>query len=210
MTIDNWFAFLFLAIIATSTPGPAVLLIMTNATIYGWGRCIYIAIGNIAALLIMAVITVSGLGIILTTSEIIFSIIKYLGAGYLIYLGINFLLNNQAFSLEQSANKINNPKSSLSLFMQAFGVAISNPKAIIFLTALFPQFINPNDSLIPQFIILISTLMILSFLFLMAYAILGNRIKNFLKKPRRIKYINRISGLIFIGMGTLLVGVSNK
>jgi len=89
-------------------------------------------------------------------------------------------------------------------------VAVSNPKAIIFLTALFPQFLNPNEPLIPQFSILILTLMILSFFFLMAYAILGNRIKTFLIRPKRIKFVNRISGLVFIGMGALLVSVSNK
>lgn len=116
MTIDNWLAFLFLALIATSSPGPAVLLILTNATIHGWRRCVYTAVGNIAALLIMATITVSGLGIVLITSELVFAIIKYLGAGYLIYLGIGFFLNNQTFIPENDRCETYPNKSSLSLF----------------------------------------------------------------------------------------------
>jgi len=210
MTFDNWIAFFLLASVAASTPGPAALLILTNASIYGWMRCFYNAMGNISALLLMAMITVSGLGVILTTSELIFTAVKYFGAFYLIYLGINFFIKTHIFESTPDLNKAPYPKSAIKLFMQAFGVAISNPKAIIFLTALFPQFLNPNDPLIPQFSILILTLMILSFLFLMAYAILGNKIKILLTRSRRIKFVNRISGLLFIGMGALLMGVSNK
>jgi threonine/homoserine/homoserine lactone efflux protein len=87
---------------------------------------------------------------------------------------------------------------------------MSNPKAIVFLTALFPQFINIDRALIPQFAILITTLMVLSFTFLMSYAFLAHNTRVWLTKPNRIKAVNRASGSIFIGFGALLAASSNK
>ncbi len=98
----------------------------------------------------------------------------------------------------------------MPVFFQAFGVAMSNPKAIVFLTALFPQFVNINEALIPQFSVLIATLMIFSFSFLMFYALLAHNVKTWLSKPNRIKAVNRTSGSIFIGFGVLLATSSNK
>jgi threonine/homoserine/homoserine lactone efflux protein len=100
--------------------------------------------------------------------------------------------------------------SSKKIFLQAFGVAVSNPKAIVFLTALFPQFINIENALIPQFSILIGILMFFSFSFLMLYALLTHRAKTWLSKPSRMKIMNRTSGSIFIGFGILLATSSNK
>ena len=83
-------------------------------------------------------------------------------------------------------------------------------KAIIFLTALFPQFINMNEALVSQFSILIVTLMIFSFSFLMFYALIAHNAKKWLTKPNRINVVNRTSGSIFIGFGILLAVSSNK
>ena len=88
MTIQSWLMYLVLVIIATSTPGPAVLFIMTNSTLHGWRKATFSALGNIVGLLCMGILTVAGLGAILNTSEIIFNVVKYFGAAYLIYLGI--------------------------------------------------------------------------------------------------------------------------
>jgi len=209
MTIQSWLMYLALVFVATSTPGPAVLFIMTNATLHGWRKAVFAALGNIAGLLCLGIIAVTGLGTILNTSEIIFNIIKYMGAAYLVYLGIKLLvqkntdlmtINNQLISKDISSNK---------LFFQALGVALSNPKAIVFLTALFPQFINTNQILLPQFSMLIFTLMIFSFSFLMFYALLAHKAKIWLSKPSRIKAFNRTSGSIFVGIGVFLATSSN-
>jgi len=109
-------------------------------------------------------------------------------------------INNQLISKDISSNK---------LFFQALGVALSNPKAIVFLTALFPQFINTNQILLPQFSMLIFTLMIFSFSFLMFYALLAHKAKIWLSKPSRIKAFNRTSGSIFVGIGVFLATSSN-
>ncbi|MEN8243347.1 MAG: LysE family transporter [Thermodesulfobacteriota bacterium] len=100
--------------------------------------------------------------------------------------------------------------SGRKIFLQALGVAVSNPKAIVFLTALFPQFISIGHALVPQFTILIATLMSFSFFFLMGYALLAHSAKNWLTGMHRIKAVNRTSGSIFIGFGFLLAPSSNK
>jgi len=210
MTIQSWLMYLMLVIIATSTPGPAVLFIMTNSTLHGYRKSVFAAFGNIVGLFCLGIIAVTGLGSILNTSEIIFNIIKYAGAAYLIYLGFKLIFQKGIdFSIIQNqiiSTEIASPK----IFVQALGIALSNPKAIVFLTALFPQFINTKEALIPQFSMLIAILMFFSFSFLMCYALLAHKAKIWITKPDRIKTFNRTSGSIFIGFGLLLATSSNK
>ena len=209
MTIQSWLMYLALVFVATSTPGPAVLFIMTNATLHGWRKAVFAALGNIAGLLCLGIIAVTGLGAVLNTSEIIFNIIKYMGAAYLICLGIKLLVQKNTDLLTVNNQLIAKNISSNKLFLQALGVALSNPKAIVFLTALFPQFINTNQPLLPQFSMLIVTLMLFSFSFLMFYALLAHKAKVWLSKPNRIKAFNRTSGSIFVGIGIFLATSSN-
>ncbi len=202
--------YLMLVLVATATPGPAVLFIITNSTLYGWRRAVFAALGNIVGLLCLGIIAVTGLGAILETSETVFNVIKYAGAAYLVYLGIKLYLQKglDVNAMQYQLMPVN--ASAFKIFFQALGVALSNPKAIVFLTALFPQFLNINIPLLPQFLRLIATLMIFSFSFLMLYALLAHTVKNWLIKPDRVKTVSRASGAIFIGFGVLLAASSNK
>ena len=210
MTAQSWLMYLMLVIVATSTPGPAVLFIVTNSTLHGWKKATFAALGNIVGLFCLGIMAVAGLGTIIKTSEIIFNIIKYAGSGYLIYLGIKLLLQKNHATATMSRQITHDGACAHKIFIQAFGVAMSNPKAIVFLTALFPQFINVDRALIPQFTILITTLMGLSFAFLMLYSLLAHNTRVWLGKPNRLKFVNCASGSIFIGFGTLLAVSSNK
>ena len=210
MTIQSWIIYLTLVFVATATPGPAVLFIMTNSTLHGWKKASFAALGNITGLFCLGIIAVTGLGTILKTSEIIFNLIKYAGAVYLVYLGLKLIFQKNFDFVMMKEKMILTDISSQKIFIQALGVALSNPKAIVFLTALFPQFIDTKEALIPQFSILITTLMFFSFSFLMFYSLLAHQIKIWLSKPKRITAFNRISGSIFIGFGVLLATSSNK
>lgn len=210
MTIQSWLIYLTLVLVATSTPGPAVLFIMTNSTLHGWRKSVFAAFGNIVGLFCIGILAVTGLGTILKTSVIIFNMVKYVGAAYLIYLGLKLILKKSPDVATDETQFITADVSSQKIFFQALGVALSNPKAIAFLTALFPQFINVNEPLTLQFSMLIATLLFFSFSFLMLYALLAHRAKNWLTKPDRIKAVNRTSGSIFIGFGVLLATSSNK
>lgn len=210
MTIQSWLMYLALVLAATSTPGPAVLFIMTNSALHGWQKSTFAALGNIAGLFSLGVMSVVGLGAVLNASVLFFNMIKYAGAAYLIYLGIKLILQKNVDLEAVSGSLIPNNVSNKQLFFQALGVAISNPKAIVFLTALFPQFLNIDQALLPQFAKLIATLMFFSFSFLMGYSLLAHKAKAWLAKPNRIKAVNRTSGSIFIGFGVLLATSSNK
>ena len=210
MTIQSWLMYLVLVLAATSTPGPAVLFIMTNSALHGWKKSTFAALGNIVGLFSLGVMSVVGLGAILNASVLIFNMIKYAGAAYLIYLGLKLILQKNVGVDTITGNWISNNVSNKQLFFQALGVAISNPKAIIFLTALFPQFLNIDQALIPQFAKLIVTLMFFSFTFLMSYSLLAYKAKVWLASSNRIKAVNRTSGTIFIGFGVLLATSSNR
>lgn len=210
MTTETLLIYLTLVLAVTSTPGPAVLFIMSNTLSHGWEKSIIIALGNILGLLFVGIISVTGLGIIVQSSEYVFNIIKYAGAMYLIYLGIKLILKKE-FTLKNIEDKnLHINISSKKVFLQAFIVAISNPKVIVFLTALFPQFIIIENDLIPQFSILIAIYMFSSFLCLIIYSLLAYRAKNWLNKESRVRVMNKTSGTIFIGFGTLLALSTNK
>ena len=210
MSLESWIIYLTLVIAATATPGPAVLFIVTNSALYGWKKTIYIALGNIVGLMLLGIVAISGLGTILNASATIFNVIKYFGAAYLFYLGVKLIFQKASGSLSTAEQIIPSEIKSNRLFIQALLVAVSNPKAIVFLTALFPQFINTHSPLLGQCLVLLITLMLFSFSFLMFYAFLAQRTKNWLGEPNRIKYFNRSSGAVFIGFGLLLATSSNK
>jgi len=210
MTIQSWLMYLTLVLIATATPGPAVLYIVTNASLHGWRKAVFAAIGNIAGLFTLGIIAVTGLGTILNTSELIFNLIRYAGAAYLVYLGLKMIVQEGLDFAKINRQAAVPDASGGIVFLQAMGVALSNPKAIVFLTALFPQFISIDRALVPQFAMLIATLMSFSFFFLMSYALLAHSAKAWLTGRTRIKAVNRASGSIFIGFGLLLATSSNK
>ncbi len=209
MTFHTWLLYLVFVLVACSTPGPAVLFIMTHVTLYGWRTSVFAALGNIVGLLIMGIIAVTGLGAVLETSETVFNLVKYCGAAYLIYLGMK-LFFQQGIDLNELQGRFSPAeKSPGKIFLQATGVALSNPKAIVFLTALFPQFLDLTRPLPPQFAILMTTLMFFSFVFLLGFALLAHKAKFWLLQPRRLKVFGRISGSVFVGFGALLATSSH-
>lgn len=210
MSIQSWSLYLTLVLIATATPGPAVLFVTTNSLLYGWRKTTFAALGNIFGLFVLGLIAITGLGAILKTSAAVYSVVKFLGAAYLIYLGVKLFFKRDGGMNGQVSRPGRADVSVIRLFLQAFGIAVTNPKAIVFLTALFPQFLNTDGSLLPQFSTLISILMASSFTFLILYSLLACKAKGWLSNSGRNRIVNRISGSIFIGFGILLATSSNK
>ena len=210
MTTESWVIYLALVVAACATPGPAVLFAITTSTTQGWGKALFAAAGNIFGLLLLGIVAITGLGTLLDVSVTLFNIVKYSGAAYLIYMGIKLILSSSSGGGGIDAQYSSRNTSSQKLFFQAMTVAISNPKAVVFLTALLPQFMDVETALLPQFSQLIGTLMLFSFLFLMAYALLAYRIKDWLRKPGSGNTFNRISGSIFVGFGLLLAASSKE
>ncbi|MBN1436956.1 MAG: LysE family translocator [Sedimentisphaerales bacterium] len=195
--------------IASIIPGPSMLLALTHGMRFGARRAIASALGNLAVTLVQAMISIAGLGTILIASESAFQIIKYFGAAYLVFMGVCvFLSPNMSFTPNGTGQAP--PKISLSkMFSQAAMVTAGNPKAIVFFTAIFPQFINPSASYLPQSCMLLSIGSIIAFGCFMLYAICGQKLVFLFSQATIGKYINRVIGGTFVGAGVGLA-VSNK
>lgn len=209
MNIESWMLFSSIALVATITPGPAVLLVTSHSICFGANRSIFTILGNISGLFVMSLFSVLGLGAIVLYSSSAFLTVKTIGALYLIYLGVRlwrngFLPHNNISVSSQNPEQTAN----LKLFVQGLMVALSNPKAIAFTTALFPQFIHHNEPLATQFGILVCTFMSYSFLCLYLYARLAASTRRSLLSSRHGGFLSKIFASLFIGSGIGL-GVSS-
>ena len=201
MSFEFWFLYAATIFLASIVPGPSMLLALTHGIKYGAKRTVAAAMGNVTASLIQAGITMAGLGAVLMASESLFMMIKWLGAVYLVIIGIN-TLRSSVLNISVEHDGPGNKQVSLPrMYFQAFVVAAGNPKAIIFFTALFPQFINPEVSHGLQFLVLMFTLSGIAFCCFMIYAVGGEKIVSLFVKDRARKLINRIIGTTFIGAG---------
>ena len=195
--------------IASIVPGPTMLLALSHGMQFGAKRAIASAMGNLTITIIQALVSIAGLGTILIASETAFHVIKSAGAAYLVYIGIRILISpNMSFSPDNS-NQVQNKISLKKLFSQAAIVTAGNPKAIVFFTAIFPQFINPHTAYLAQSCLLLSIGSIIAFSCFMLYAVSGQKIVILFSKASVGKCINRIIGGTFIGTGVGLA-IRNK
>ncbi len=195
--------------VASIIPGPSMLLALTHGMQYGAKRTIVSALGNVTVTLIQASLSIAGLGTILIASEPIFHLIKWAGAAYLIYMGISMLCSSKMLLSPGGLNQINKRDSLRKLYLQAVFVTAGNPKAIVFFSAVFPQFIDPNAAYLSQSCILVSICAFIAFNCFMIYAIGGQKVVSLFSKATTGIYIKRVIGSTFIGAGIGLAA-SNK
>ena len=187
--------------LASIIPGPSMLLALTHGIHYGAKRTMASAIGNVTVTIVQAFVSIAGLGTILIASETAFQLIKWLGAAYLIYMGVSMLCSSK-ISLDSSEFKQGAKQRSLKkMYIQAVFVTAGNPKAIVFFTAVFPQFIDPNANYLSQCGVLISICAFMAFNCFMIYAICGQKIVSIFSITSTGKIIKRIIGGSFIGAG---------
>lgn len=194
--------------IASILPGPSMLLALTHGMQFGAKRTLASAMGNLTITLIQAFISIVGLGTILIASEAAFQFVKFAGAAYLVYMGAGILLSPKMSIVPTNTKQFHNEVSLSKMFLQAAFVTAGNPKAMVFFTAIFPQFINPNATYLPQFFSLMSIGSLIAFSCFMLYAISGQKIVSLFSKDRVGKYINRVVGSTFIGAGIGLAAVN--
>ena len=204
MSIELWLYYSLAVLILTASPGPSVLLCMTKAVTEGFRASMYTALGSLTAIVSIMTLSFSGLGVVIATSEVAFNMIKWSGAIYLIYLGYKALTSKQETYQIFDQDKASSIATKSSLYLSGFIVGASNPKAIVFFTALFPQFINTSEPLLTEYLIFAITFTIMEFSWLTIYSYLGARSSNWLLKKGRAKYFNRITGGVFIGAGVFL------
>jgi len=202
MHFETWLAFCTIAFIAAAIPGPAVLLVSTHSLQYGTLRSLTTVAGNVTGLFTMSACSILGLSALVMVSSTAFTVIKIIGALYLLYMGIKIW--SSGVQISTTNNERETSFSAISLYSQGLMISLTNPKAIIFTSALFPQFINVAEPLLPQFLVLSLTLMMCSFLCLLSYSLLSQNLKAGTNKYISGRILGKLFGSAFIGAGGIL------
>ena len=217
MTVSTWLLFLSVSLAAAFSPGPGVLMAISTATTMGAKRAFYSSAGNALGVFIVATTAVAGLGLLLKTSALAFGALKMAGAAYLIYLGIKAWRSaapvTETAQAAASASAAPNAAeaSRLSTFRAGLLVAVSNPKAILFFTAVFPQFMPPDHVDPLRFLLLTSTFTCCTLLSHFFYVACASWLKRSVKQSiARTRLAKRTTGVIFVGMGGALLTLTNS
>lgn len=211
MDVHVLLTYVLVAAIAIASPGPATLMAINNSLAYGPRAALWSSIGNACGLFCLSAAAMLGLGALLASSEWMFNVVKIAGAGYLFYLGAKQLLRKAPMlAAEGLADQTASRPSRLKLFKSAFLTAATNPKATMFFSALFPQFLDQGAALLPQFLLLTSIFMGLSLTSLTLYAALASRAKGVLTRPRFSLWVSRVVGSTFIGFGAAILAMRRQ
>jgi threonine/homoserine/homoserine lactone efflux protein len=202
MPLDDFLAYCMILFIATITPGPNMLLATNHGVNYGLSRTVYSGLGNLAGNLLLALVSILGLGAVLMASGVVFNAIKWIGVLYLMFVGVRMVFG----PVSRDISKDESPQDSFGkrgyeLFADGFVIAIGNPKGILFFSALFPQFIRTSHATVGSFLIIFIALGIIGFGCYMLYAVFGARLNVLLKMHAYRRMFNRITGSVLIGTG---------
>ena len=192
------------AAVSVVSPGPATMLAIRNGAAGGLRAVLPSTLGNVTGLFLLSAAAMLGLGVVLQSSAMLFTLLKLAGAAYLLYLGLRHLLGRSTIAPPADASAPA-PRCAGRLYSEAALVATLNPKPILFFTALFPQFLNAAEPLLPQFFILTGIFTGMSLVSLLAYGTLAHRARRLLRQPRIVTWINRLVGAIFITFGLALL-----
>ncbi|MFC4160440.1 LysE family translocator [Chitinimonas lacunae] len=202
MSLQLWLTYIIAVFFISGTPGPNMLLAMTHGIHYGFSRSTVSMVGLLAGLGVILSISLGGLGAVLLASEHAFTLLKYLGAAYLIYLGIKtWRSQDGGLSAEGAAPPA--PRN-WQLFRTGLLISLSNPKAILFGVAFFPQFIDASRPLAPQIVLLLLSFLLVETGWMCIYARSGAQLAGWLRQGRRMCWFNRAAGSAFVGVGVLL------
>ena len=194
----NYFLFLQIILFMFITPGTPRIVIISYSMNYGVKKCVWTALGDVTANIIQATLVIFVIGSFISDNLKLLNTIKWIGIIYILYL---------AYDIYKSRPKsINSDKKSektfLSFYKDGFLVAGTSPKAWMFFPFIFPQFIDFNSNYVAQFIILITTYVILDFLSLIGYAILANKMITWVKANAKV--INTISACVLIVIAAII------
>lgn len=196
MTLSTWLVYAAAVLVLTMSPGPSVLMSVSASVQFGPRRALMAALGSTLAIASIMLLSMLGLGTALAASETLFTALKWLGAAYLAFLGVSSLLSKASGVAMPDAPMAQ--ASARSLFARGLLVGASNPKALLFFGALFPQFIDPSAPQTTQFLVLGATFIFFELFWLTVYVIMAATARQWLMKPGRATLFNRITGSVFL------------
>ena len=195
----NYFLFLQIILFLFITPGPPRIVIVSYSMNYGVKKCVWTALGDITANIIQASLVIFVIGSFFSENSTFLNIFKWIGVAYILYLAFD-IYNSRPKEINSSKDF---SKSFFSFFKDGFLVAGTSPKAWMFFPLIFPQFIDFNENYLIQFLILITTYVVLDFLSLIGYALLAQKLITWINtKPRTI---NTISASVLVIIAVIIV-----
>lgn len=203
--MENFYLFVLMCIFFIILPGPDTAISTKNTITAGKVGGLKTVLGICCALLIHTSAAVLGLSAIIVKSALLFSVFKYVGAVYLLYLGVKTLwsLKKKEVAVSVEMNK-KSKMVSTSCFKQGFLTDLLNPKVAILFLTFFPQFVDPGSNTFLPFVIMGTTYTVMTALWSLLYVYLINHISAFMKKPKTQNIIEGITGTILIGFGIRL------
>jgi homoserine/homoserine lactone efflux protein len=207
MPLDQLLLYFTVTFFVSASPGPVMLACMNYGGQHGMRKAFYGMAGATCGNLLLMILSAFGLGLLLQGSDFWFSALQWFGAAYLAWLGIKMWRQPipSAISADSQAPGV----SRRLLFLQAMGIAVSNPKGLIYFGAVFPQFISPKQPLLFQFFFLTVIFVMTDLLWMLAYAKGGNFIVGWLRDAEHQRWFNRISGGALMTTGALMVLINN-
>lgn len=203
--MENYYLFIIMSIFLILLPGPDTAIVTKNTLTVGRSSGMKTMLGTCCSLFIHTFAAVVGLSAIIVKSAFLFSIFKYVGAVYLVYLGLKTLwaLKNKDVAATLETNTENKYEHK-SFYKQGFFTNILNPKVAIFFLTFFPQFVDSGSNTFIPFLIMGITYAVLTFVWFIFYIYLLNKIREFMKKPKTQAVIEGLTGSVLIGFGIKL------
>ena len=193
MNTTTLLLFSLVALVAIATPGPTVLLALANGSRYGMRRSVPGMLGAVLSDFVLVGAVALGLGALLAASEFWFSVLKWVGAAYLAWLGLRMLRSKGGFEVPGGSVAAQGQAGARSIFAKSFLVAVTNPKGYLFCSALLPQFIDPAAAQAPQYITIAIVFASLDFLVMFGYAFTGAKAVRLLKASAT-RWLDRACG----------------
>jgi homoserine/homoserine lactone efflux protein len=199
MRLETWILFVITEAVLSATPGPAVLFVLSQAIRRGPAKSVWASIGILSANTVYFTLSATSLGAIIVASYDLFFLIKWAGAAYLVYLGLQCFFGKT--SMLSPSEEGNSGGPTWRICVDGFMLQGANPKTLLFFTAILPQFIDPKSSIGVQILILGMSSLVVEFFILFIYGQLAGRTARAVKSPRFGKLSSRIAGFLLISAG---------
>ena len=201
MTLESWAAFTAASAVLQVIPGPTVLLVVSYALGQGWRTVLPMTVGVALGDFTAMTLSLLGLGALLATSATLFTILKWVGAAYLVYLGIRLWRAGGTLDTAPRTDAV----SAAKMLGHAWLVTALNPKSITFFVAFLPAFLDPKADFLTQMVVFETTFLVLAFANAFGYALVAARARGFVANPRAIGVVNKVGGGLLIGAGAATV-----
>ncbi|KAA3627812.1 MAG: homoserine/homoserine lactone efflux protein [Proteobacteria bacterium] len=206
MPLDTWLTMLLTALAISISPGAGAVTAMSYGLTHGARNAFSAVLGLQCGFITQIVVVGIGLGGLIAASVTLFTTVKWIGVGYLIYLGLRKWREGGELKL----GRVTLAFSHRRAFFESVLVNLTNPKSLVFLVALMPQFIDPHADQAQQIAIIGATLIAVDVAVMSGYSTLASRLRSLLRNEKAVRLQNRITGGVLIGAGLLLASTDNR